>query len=144
MSSSLHLRKARKEELKTLIQISARAFKGRPLSEALFPAHLQTDPNQDLEFRLERQRSKFDNEDLHYIVVADDQDKPLGWAVWQNPTQHATPPAGSEAANASLRENPPPGMDLAVLDIFEKGTAALGKNLRDALGEDGYNNAWCE
>lgn len=144
MSSSLHLRKARKDEIDTLVRISAKAFKGRPLSDALFPPHLQTDPDQDREFRAERQRKKFDNEDLHYIVVADDQDTPLGWALWQSPTQDATPPAGSEAANAKLRENPPAGMDLAVLDVFEKGTAALGKNLRDALGEDGYKNAWCK
>lgn len=144
MSSSVHLRKASKDEIDILIRISARAFKGRPLSEALFPPHLQTDIDQDHEFRAERQRAKFDNEDLHYIVAADDQDAPLGWALWQSPTHDSTPPAGSESANAELRENPPAGMDLAVLDIIEKGTAALGKNLRDALGEDGYKNAWCK
>lgn len=144
MSSSLHLRKARKDEIDTLIQISAKAFKGRPLSDALFPPHLETDPDQNRKFRAERHREKFDNKDLHYIVVADDEDRPLGWALWQSPDQDATPPAVNEAANAALRENPPPGMDVSVLDVFEQGTAVLAKNLRDALGEDGYSTAWCK
>ncbi|KAJ4393365.1 hypothetical protein N0V93_002573 [Gnomoniopsis smithogilvyi] len=146
MSSPLHLRDARKDEMYSLIALAGRAFKGRAFSDALFPPHLQTYPNEELDFRAERQLRRFDKEDLHYLVVADEADTPVGWAIWQSPSISETKPGEPEGAGAALRaalpKDLPKGLDLAVLAELEKGTEVLDKTLQDALGQDGYKQAW--
>lgn len=131
-----------------LAELGGRAFKGRPLSEALFPLHLQTYPNEELDYRVARQLQRFDNEDLHGIVVANQEDRPVGWAIWQSPSglgPDSGHPEGARAAlEASLPKNLPKGLDLAVLAEVKEGIEVLDKSLRDALGEDGYKEAWCK
>lgn len=148
MSSPLHVRDARKDELYYLIELSGRAFKGRAFSEALFPPHLRTDPKEEADFRAGRQLRRWDNEDFHYIVVADEEDKPVGWAVWQSPSNVETQPGESEGASAALRKSLPKdlpkGLDVSVLQEVEAKTQVLDKTLRDSLGEDGYKKAWCK
>lgn len=144
MSPTLHLRKGRKDEIDDLVQLSIRAFRGRPLSEALFPEHLQTAPGEELGFRARGHLSKMDHKDLHYVVVADEEDKAVGCAVWQSPLDPSASPEDLEAAKATLRANLPKGLDVAALAEVDKAVQILEGNLRDALGEDGYKNAWCK
>lgn len=142
--SALHLRNARKEEIPALVLLSEKAFRGRPLSDALFPEHLQTDPNERYEFRAQIHLRKFDNEDLYYIVVADEDDTAVGYAIWQSPPKPGTSFQDAGTTKAILAGAKPKFLDADVLATVEKGTAVLEKQIRDALGKEGYENAWCQ
>lgn len=146
MSSSLHVRDARKDELPVLTHIAVRAFRGRPMSEALFPEHLRLNPGDadKIAFRQRSHLRRFDQDNQHYIVVVDDTDTVVGFALWvsaQDPAKRAErTPEELQARNASF----PKSLDLSALEAIEAATEVLDKYLRDALGEDEYNNSWCE
>lgn len=150
MSQALHVRGARRDETRALVEMGARAFKGRPLTEALFPKHLRTDQEncqdpvsrEELEFRVKRQLSMFDHENRHFLVVADDQDNPIGCAIWQSHLY--AKPEESESAKAKLLAARPKSMDIAVMAEIDEATLVLEKTLEDALGEEEYRNSWCE
>lgn len=149
-SQSLRIRYMRKDELEAIVRLSARAFKGRPMTEALFPTHLQTDltspgeviSREEFDFRVGRHLHKFDDEALHYLVVVDDEDNPVGTAIWKSPLR--TEPDKSKTVDALLGPTSrPKSMDMAVVAEIEKGLKVLERNLQDALGADGYRNSWC-
>lgn len=115
------------------------------MSEALFPQHLQTGPSDEDDARTALHLLKFDREDLHYIVAADEVDNALGYAVWQSSPRPAVEARskGLEDTVAKLRADRPKGLDVAVLEEIEKAMVVLDKVVRDALGDDGYTDAWC-
>ncbi|KAF3770640.1 hypothetical protein M406DRAFT_67026 [Cryphonectria parasitica EP155] len=141
-SSGLHIRRAHKADIPTLVKISSEAFRGRPLTEALFPPHLSKglDQEEKLAFRRAWHENGFDNENRHYIVVVDgpDDSNIVGSACWQSRDD----PLESQLMPEQLRAQCPPTMDLAALDIIERDTKVLKKNLLDALGEEAYKNSW--
>lgn len=163
---ALRVRPTRKEDIEAIVRFSAKAFKGRPLSEALFPARLQTEPTkpgeaigrEEFEYRVERLKVKFDKEDLHYVVVVDDQDTPIGSAIWQSPPGPSldTKPDESDKEKAEKSDKKkveallgpenirPKGLDTEVVAWIESNINVLEGSLRDALGEEGYKNSWCQ
>lgn len=143
MSSPFHIRDARKDEISSLAHLSSRAFRGRPLNVALFPEHLQTHPDEEHDFRVARLLLRFDDENMHYIVVADKYDSAVGYAVWQSPPKLEPDPEEVEAAKVKARAICPKGMDIDALAKIEMAIEVLGKYLKDALGEEKYKKAWC-
>lgn len=142
MSSSLYVRDARKDEIPVTADLTTRAFRGRPLSEALFPGC--PGGADEVQWRLGRYLQKFGQENYHYIVVVDEAEKVVGQAIWMSAQDAGPPkeltPEEREAENASL----PKSLDLGVLQTVKTATKELEKYLRDALGEEEYNNSWCE
>lgn len=146
MSSPLHIRPARRDEINTLCQLSREAFRGRPMTEALVPQRLLqlhgTSEADALDFRAQRHRKAFDDANKHYVVVADAAtDEPAGWAVWHSyPPDAVAPVLKTPEERAAL----PPYVDREALAVVEREGVLLDQTIRDALGEEGYENSWCE
>lgn len=144
----LRTRAARKDEIDVLTLSAAKAFKGRPMNDRLFPEHLRTsaaEPDEivsreELDFRSQRQLARFDRDHLYPIVIVDDQDIPLGLAVWLGPLY--IEPEESEAQKAERVANFPKGLDVTVLKEIESNTPILNQAIQNALGEDAYKKSW--
>ncbi|CAN8098115.1 unnamed protein product [Discula destructiva] len=153
MSKTLHIRDARKDEVHALINIGARAFKGRAMSEALFPKRLRAIDGQlmcsdaeklqcqeESEFCVERLLRRIDDETEHFVVATDDHDAPIGYANWRSPLSNK--PEEAKALESLLQEEHPKTMDMEALAVISKGIAVLEAAIRDALGEDEFRRSW--
>lgn len=152
--SPLRVRPARRDEIPALCRIGREAFRGRPLTEAINPPHLVGEAGDEavVEFRAARQRRVFDDPEKHFVVVEDagaGAGEVAGYAIWHaypvGPVVAAPPPASETAeARAARLAKLPPIVDVAALETLERETVLLDQTIRDALGEEGYENSWCK
>lgn len=145
MSSSYHIRKAEKDDLPAMIEVSKRAFAGGAMSDALFPEHLRTEDteNEKVQFHLSRHVDKIYDENRHYLVVVDDKDTIAGIALWQTYVETGlNDKEAEEAEKAELRSHFPKSIDLAAAEKIEKLLEVLKKTIKDALGQEEFKNSW--
>lgn len=147
MPHNLRIRKAQESDLPDMTRISIEAFRGRPMNEAQFPPHLRVLPGDGdkVGHITERRRAKLDRPNVHVIVVVDDDDdgRVLGSAEWQSvpePLVPYTTPEGREAELAKL----PSCIDRGAVVELVTESLLLDQTIRDALGEEEYENSWCE
>lgn len=145
MSSTLHIREAREDDLPTMTRISIEAFRGRPMNEAKFPPHLRILPGDEDKVGpvTERRRARLGRPNVHTLVVVDEADHVLGAAEWQSVPEPLVPVLTPEAREARFAELPS-CVDRAAIEALERDGLLLDQTIRDALGEEGYDNSWCE
>ncbi|KAG8157282.1 hypothetical protein KVR01_012990 [Diaporthe batatas] len=148
MKENLKIRYARKNELPTMAQLSVTAFRhsGRQVNAALFPQHLRINPgdSDEIDFSASTMAMNFEKKNHHYIVVADEQEGILGWAEWtsgEDPAVDITPEE-REKKRAEGIARLPKSMDLQAAQKLGQEAADLSKRLKEALGEDQYQNSW--
>lgn len=148
MKEPLKIRCARKEEFPTMARLSVAAFRhsGRQVNAALFPEHLRVNPGDSDEVKLSvgdmHRNSEKNNH--HFIVVADEQDIIMGWADWicgEDPVLDMTQEQ-REIKRAERIARLPRSMDLQAAQRLGREAGELSKRLREALGEDQYQNSW--
>lgn len=146
---TFQIRYARKDELHAMAQLSVTAFRhsGRQVNAALFPEHLRVNPGDtdEVEFSVRNMTRTFDYKNRHYIVAADDeQDTIMGWAEWtsgEDPIEEMTPEE-REKKRAEGIARLPKSFDLQAAQQLGREAEELEKKLRQALGEEGYQNSW--
>lgn len=132
-----------------MAQLSVTAFRhsGRQVNAALFPEHLRVNPGDtdEVEFSVRNMTRTFDSRNRHYIVAADDeQDTIMGWAEWtsgEDPIEEMTPEE-QEKKRAEGIARLPKSFDLQAAQQLGREAQELDKRLKQALGEEGYQNSW--
>ncbi|KAL2289286.1 hypothetical protein FJTKL_02298 [Diaporthe vaccinii] len=148
MQKPSNIRYARKDELTAMVQLSITAFRhsGRQVNAALFPERLRINPGDtdEIELSVRNMVRTFDYKNRHYVVAVDDQDTIMGWAEWtsrEDPVEELTPEE-REKKRAEGVSRLPASFDLQAAQQLGREAEELSKKLREALGEEGYQNSW--
>lgn len=145
---SSKVRHARQDELPTMAQLSVTSFRhsGRQVNAALFPEYLRINPgdSDEVDFSVKNMGRNFEKKNHHYIVVVDGQDNIMGWAEWisgEDPVVEMTPDE-REKKRAEGIARLPKSLDLQAAERLGKEADELSKRLKEALGEEQYQNSW--
>lgn len=148
MQKPSNIRYARKDELTAMVQLSITAFRhsGRQVNAALFPERLRINPGDtdEIELSVRNMVRTFDYKNRHYVVAVDDQATIMGWAEWtsgEDPIEELTPEE-REKKRAEGVSRLPASFDLQAAQQLGREAEGLSKKLREALGEEGYQNSW--
>lgn len=148
MMESSTVRYARQDELATMAQLSVTSFRhsGRQVNAALFPEHLRINPgdSDEVDFSVKNMARNLEKKNHHYIVAVDGQDNIMGWAEWisgGDPVVEMTPDEREKKRAESLARLPK-SLDLQAAERLGKEADELLKRLKEALGEEQYQNSW--
>lgn len=149
-SSTLRIREITEDDLPALARISIAAFRGRPMNEAMFPERLRQRPGDADRYDvvLARRRARLGRPHVHNIAVVEDSEGEeviVGSAEWQSVPEpllaaSLVTPEGRAARDAGF----PASLDREAVAALERESVLLDQTIRDALGEEGYENSWCE
>lgn len=131
-----------------MTQLSITAFRhsGRQVNAALFPERLRVNPGDtdEIELSVRNMVRTFDYKNRHYIVAVDEQDTIMGWAEWtsgEDPIEELTPEERDKKRAEGIARLPK-SFDLQAAQQLGQEAEELSKKLREALGEEGYQNSW--
>lgn len=147
-NSTLRIREATEDDLPAMTRISIEAFRGRHMNEAMFPEHLRVRPGDADRYDviLSRRRARLGRPNVHNLVVVNDTPEGevvVASAEWQSVPEPVVPELTPEA-RAARDAGFPASLDREAIAVLESESALLDQTIRDALGEEGYENSWCE
>lgn len=160
MAPKLRIRNAVASDVPQMTRLSIAAFRGRPMNDAMFPEHLRQRPG-DID-REEVIGSRFlaslGKPGRHVILVVEEDDEEDGAAELAEGEEdgrgRVLATAQWDAVPGPLVQAPeekakalgglPASFDKESLKEIEREGLLLDQTIRDAMGQEEYDNSWCK
>lgn len=141
MPPKICLRRAKPSDLPAMLRTFIAAFSHGPWSGVLFPPHLRTSPNDEMNWRTRVAASALQQPGQTYMIAEEEEQggQLVGWAQW-------TDAAARDASEKMTKEerwgsDAPPGLDLQAAEALGGEAEVVEEMVRGALGKERWGRA---